>query len=205
VLSPESTKFKGQLGNKDDIGYNTVLRPTTIHIQKKFESLNPTTTNNKSIPQYRLQTPLDDQMGRESHKKHSHDGATVIQAKVILVESDTASNDNQNRNQLASCLRLELPIEAGGQTSTRLTDARKPDERQPRQTNTSAEEGSATGAESWDKSLGCSWLEPHIAEHQKHTWHAKSLGMTSLTVTDEWGFHSTSASRSQSPNNKKSE
>lgn len=44
-----------------------------------------------------------------------------------------------------------------------------------------------------------SWLSPHTAEEQKRMWYHSSLAMGEKQVADEWGFKSTSVSRSQSP------
>jgi hypothetical protein len=43
------------------------------------------------------------------------------------------------------------------------------------------------------------WLVPHTAEFQKRLWYRSSLGMGTKHVVDEWGFSSTSVSRTQSP------
>ncbi|KAF1923098.1 uncharacterized protein M421DRAFT_426205 [Didymella exigua CBS 183.55] len=43
------------------------------------------------------------------------------------------------------------------------------------------------------------WLVPHTAEEQKNMWYHASLGMGKKQVADEWGFKSTSVSRSHSP------
>jgi hypothetical protein len=43
------------------------------------------------------------------------------------------------------------------------------------------------------------WLVPHTAEEQKYVWYYASLGMGEKQVADEWGFKSTTVSRSQSP------
>lgn len=63
---------------------------------------------------------------------------------------------------------------------------------------------SSKDSENYTYSQRYAWLTPHAAEYRKHMWYNASLGMDSLKVTDEWGFHSARASRSHTPDHQKS-
>jgi hypothetical protein len=62
------------------------------------------------------------------------------------------------------------------------------------------EEPRASGDENVSQHLETRpWPVPHAVEHQKHSWYGSMLGMGAIKVKDEWGFSSTSVSRSHTP------
>jgi hypothetical protein len=84
-----------------------------------------------------------------------------------------------------------------------FTESSLPPPDEQKQTQTTTVTTNARSSVGWERAVKYPWLVSHNAEDQKHAWHDSSLGMGSKVVMDEWGFHSTSVSRSHSPNGTK--
>lgn len=122
--------------------------------------------------------------------------------------NDTIPGADYNHDQEAKCPSLQVSIETEEKSAFFQINPPEADE----QTSDAESNRTASSVPSapksqqdWGTAMKCPWLVPHISEYQKHAWHISSLGMSSQKVKDEWGFHSTSVSRSHSPSNRKIE
>jgi hypothetical protein len=139
-------------------------------------------------------------MAQELQRNHLESAETEAQSRPTSKDSANSIEANLNHDGVAKCTMLGPSKDTQDDTSSHSRADDKP-HRTEREDSISR----AYQNEKYEKSSKYPWMMPHIAECQKHAWYTASLGMGSLRVADEWGFHSASASRSHSPYNGKSE
>jgi len=137
-----------------------------------------------------------------THQNNLPDGDSMRKNTSTIHNSPASSNRPLSQEQEADIALWKLATDAPdvvlspAKSSPSLLDKQKP-------TQATAVAINARSNVGWEKRVQHPWLVPYAAEDQKHAWHNSCLGMDSKVVTDEWGFHSTSASRSHSPNGAK--
>ncbi|KAL6707952.1 hypothetical protein ACN47E_003626 [Coniothyrium glycines] len=108
-------------------------------------------------------------------------------------------HDKRNQTPHESSYLVVKPVPSEDDNVSKLDSQKSATSNQYHQPETGHSCNHDTG---WKPTRKFPWTTPRVAEDQKHAWHSAALGMNSLKVADEWGFHSASASRSHSPANK---
>jgi hypothetical protein len=127
---------------------------------------------------------------------------TMRKTTSIDQRSPDSSNRPLNQEQDANIPVRKLVTDPP-RVGHSFTESSLPPPDEKKQTQTTTVTINARSSVGWERAVKYPWLVPHDAEDQKHAWHDSSLGMGSKVVMDEWGFHSTSVSRSPSPNGTK--
>lgn len=145
---------------------------------------------------------------QELHTNLSNSMSANSQYTTTKKKGDSTLGANCDYDGQSKCPSIEISTETEEQNAFYRMDASKADE-ETRDTErndlASSVPSTPSVSKNWDSTLKYPWLVPHISEYQKHAWHTSSLGMCSQKVKDEWGFHSTSVSRSHSPSSGKTE
>jgi hypothetical protein len=138
----------------------------------------------------------------QAHEDDLPIGGEMRENTSTLQKSPASFNKPLNQEQDAD---IPLSKLSPGTPYIALSPAKSslppPDEQ--KQTQATAVAINARSSVGWERTVQHPPLMPYNAEEQKHEWHNASLGMNSKVVMDEWGFHSTSVSRSHSPNSAK--
>jgi hypothetical protein len=138
----------------------------------------------------------------QTHQDDLPIGDTMRKSTSTIQKSPTSSNRPLNQEQDANIPLWKLAIDAP-HVALSPTKSSLPPPNEQKQTQATAVAINARRSVGWERAVQHPWLVPHKTEDQKHAWHNSSLGMDSKVVMDEWGFHSTSVSRSHSPNGAK--
>jgi len=143
-------------------------------------------------------------MAQQHHKYHPEGAEADAQTRSTPKDSASFKEAEPNRDRVSKYIIPNSSKDPQDDTSCAREQHSRADDK-PQRTETEDSRSRAYHNGNYEKSSKYPWMMPHIAECQKHAWYTASLGMGSLRVADEWGFHSASASRSHSPYNRKGE